>query len=50
MEIIFPWPSSAISFFFKKNRSWPIDAIAYNALGSCCFLQQMVPNQIRNGD
>ena len=37
MKIIFPWPTSAIRFFLKKkkkkNRSWPIDAIAHNALG-----------------
>ena len=42
MKIIFSWPSSAIRFFFQKNCSWPIDAIAHHAW--------MVPNQIRNGD
>ena len=37
------WLRSAIRFFLQKknNSSWPIDAIAYNALGSWCFLQKM---------
>ena len=44
---MFPWPSS--TFFFKKNCSWPIDAIAHNALGSWYFLQKMAERQIKSG-
>ena len=55
MKIIFPWPSSAIRFFLKKNRSWPIDAIAHNALGLTWVMifsteDGGAANQIRNGD
>ena len=57
MKIIFPWPSSAIRFFLKKQkiRSWPIDAIAHNALGLTWVVifstkDGGAANQIRNGD
>ena len=56
MKIIFRWPSSAIRFFLKKKiRSWPIDAIAHNALGLTWVVifstkDGGAANQIRNGD
>ena len=56
MKIIIPWPSSAIRFFLKKKiRSWPIDAIAHNALGLTWVVifstkDGGAANQIRNGD
>ena len=55
MKIIFPWPSSAIRFFLKKIRSWPIDAIAHNALGLTWVMifstkDGGAANRIRNGD
>ena len=58
MKIIFPWPSSAIRFFFKKKkkiRSWPVDAIAHNALGLTWVMifsskDGGAATQIRNGD
>ena len=59
MKIIFPWPSSAIRFFFKKKRkkicSWSIDTIAHNALGLKWVMifstkDGGAANQIRNGN